>query len=618
MRIILFAIILVQGILRSQDLLQVNEGKIQNTLGQTVNLMGCNLGNWLMLEMWMLNYSERGIADQYEFIKTLEARFGIEEAERLMDIYRTNWIRGSDFDIIKSFGMNTVRLPFDYKLLMESDKKPFRLKKDAWEWLDKAIQMAKIREMFVILDMHGAPGRQSGMDHSGQVGYNKLFTTKQYQEQTVWLWKRISERYKNESVVAAYDILNEPWGGTKNQLKSIIIKCYSAIRKNDDQHIIVFPGYYDGIDFYKNIRSVSLNNVIYTAHFYPGFFGWGSPTTYVHAQFLEEGLSNWKEKMISFNSPLLVGEFNVVIKDAGGGEMMRRYYDYFESVNWPATMWSYKVLNTIGGVGEGSWGMITNKNELVELDLLTTSKLNIIEWFESFGTIDYEIDEDLRYWLTTKNHPAPLSSLPPKPIALLKPLAKDFLPSPWNVKDIGNTIKGGQKIEDNNWTVYGGGDDIWNTSDQFRFIYQQIEGNFNFSVKVDSLKETHYYAKAGIMVRKNLNKNSAHGIINVFPGGNSEFGYRERAGQMMKAQSGPSLNWSNASLKVEKTDKSLFFSIKMENEWLKVGELNIQNWGKSVYVGLATLSHDNSQLTTATYSNINLNGNMQTESRSNE
>ena len=127
MRTILYAIILVQGILRSQDLLRLDDGKIKNFLDQTVNLKGCNLGNWLILEMWMLNYSERGIADQYEFIKTLEERFGIEEAERLMDIYRTNWIQGSDFDIIKSFGMNTVRLPFDYKLLMDSDEKPFRL-----------------------------------------------------------------------------------------------------------------------------------------------------------------------------------------------------------------------------------------------------------------------------------------------------------------------------------------------------------------------------------------------------------------------------------------------------------------------------------------------------------
>ena len=606
MRKIFYGLLLAFGILRTQDILQVYEGKIHNSFDETINLKGCNLGNWLMLEMWMLNYAEKGISDQYEFINTLEERFGIEETERIMDIYRTNWIRESDFDIIKSFGMNTVRLPFDYKLLMDSNKKPFLLKNDAWEWLDKAIQMAKKRQMYVILDMHGAPGRQSGMDHSGQVGYNKLFTTKIYQEQTVWLWKRISERYKNESVVAAYDILNEPWGGTKNQLKSVIVKCYSTIRENDDQHIVIFPGYYDGIDFYKNIRSVPLNNVIYTAHFYPGFFGWGSPTPYVHAQFLQEGLPTWKEKMISFQSPLLVGEFNVVIKDAGGGEMMRRYYDYFESVNWPATMWSYKVLNNNGGVGEGSWGMITNKNKLIEYDILTSSKLDIIKWFESFSTLDYIIDEDLRYWLTTKNSPTSLSSLPPKPPILLEPVAKDLLPIPWDVKDIGNPLKGGQKIENNSWTVYGGGDDIWNSSDQFRFVYQKIEGDFNFSVKIDSLKDTHYYAKAGIMVRKNLNKNSAHGIINVFPGGNSEFGYRQKTGQMMKAKSGPSLNWSNVRLKVEKTDKSLYFYIQTENELLKVGKLNIKNWGKSIYVGLATLSHDNSQLTTATYSNIQL------------
>ena len=131
MRTILYAFILVQGILRSQDLLQLDDGKIKNFLYQSINLKGCNLGNWLMLEMWMLNYSARGIADQYEFIKALEVRFGEKETERIMDIYRTNWIQGSDFDIIKSFGMNTVRLPFDYKLLMNSDEKPFRLKDDA-------------------------------------------------------------------------------------------------------------------------------------------------------------------------------------------------------------------------------------------------------------------------------------------------------------------------------------------------------------------------------------------------------------------------------------------------------------------------------------------------------
>ena len=607
MRTMLYAFLLSLGILKSQDILRLYEGKIQNSLNKTVNLKGCNLGNWLMLEMWMLNYADRGFADQYDFIKTLETRFGEEETEGLMDIYRTNWIQGSDFDIIKSFGMNTVRLPFDYKLLMDSDEKPFRLKDDAWEWLDQAIAMAKKREMYVILDMHGAPGRQSGMDHSGRVGYNKLWSNKNHQKQTVWLWNQISQRYRKEPAVAAYDLLNEPWGNNERNLKKVILQCYRAIRENNDEHIVIFPGHTSGIDFYKNIRSVNLDNVIYTMHFYPGFFGWGSPKPYIHTQFIKEGLSTWKKKMESFNSPLLIGEFNVVLKKAGGGEMMRRYYDYYESLNWPATMWSYKVLNNDGGIGEGSWGMVTNEDKLEDIDLSYATKNEISQWFESFSRLDYAIDEDLKYWLTTNDKPAPLDALPPRPPALLEPLCTDALPSPWNVTDIGNSLRGGQKIENNNWTIYGGGDDIWDTSDQFRFVYQQINGDFSFSVKVDSLKDTHYYAKAGIMVRKSLNKNSAHGIINVFPGGSSEFGYREKSGQTMKAKSGPNFNGFNVMLKVDKIDKSLYFSIQTKNEWIEVEKLHIHNWGKSIYVGLATLSHDNSQLTTATYSNMQLN-----------
>ena len=318
------------SMLTGNDLLQLKNGKITNKNNQPVFLKGVNTGNWLMLEMWMLNYAGKGVEDQHEFIETLEDRFGKEKAEELMDLYRTHWMKESDFDIIKSFDMNTIRLPFDYKLLMDSDTKPFKLKNDAWEWLDLTIKIAKEKGLYVILDMHGAPGRQSGMDHSGRVGYNKLWSNRGFQDQTVWLWKQISDRYKNESTIAAYDLLNEPWGSNEKNLKKIVLKCYKEIRKNNDDHIVVFPGHTSGIDFYQNIKSVDLNNVIYTMHFYPGFFGWGSATPYVHAEFLLEGLPNWVSRMEEFNSPLLIGEFNVVLKTAGGGEMMRRYYDFYE------------------------------------------------------------------------------------------------------------------------------------------------------------------------------------------------------------------------------------------------------------------------------------------------
>ena len=606
MKKILLLITLSFGFSKGDNLLQLKEGKILNSSNEIVNMKGCNTGNWLMLEMWMLDYAEKGIADQYEFIKTLEDRFGKKEAEKLMDIYRANWIQENDFDIIKSFGMNTIRLPFDYKLLMDSDIKPFNLKKDSWYWLDLAIKMAKERDLYIILDMHGAPGRQSGMDHSGRVGYNKLWSNKNYQDQTVWLWEKISKRYKNEPTIAAYDLLNEPWGSNEQKLKKIVLKCYKAIRNNNDKHIVIFPGHTSGLDFYKNIKSVNLSNVIYTMHFYPGFFGWGSATPYVHTEFLMHGLPEWAEKMVTFQSPLLIGEFNVVLKQAGGAEMMRRYYDYCESLNWPATMWSYKVLNPTGGIGKGSWGMVTNAKALSHADIKTSNIKDIRNWFKSFGKIEYAIDTDLKYWLTTNDQPSKLDSLPPKPPAIIQAPSKDPIPSPWNVGDIGRPLKGGQKITDDIWTFYGAGNDIWNSNDQFRFAYQKVEDDFILSIKVDSLKNTQQYAKAGLMIRKSLNKNSAHGIINLFPSGNTEFGHRKKNGETMQGVSGPQLDWNNARLMIKKSSNTVYFFVTKNNSWEKLGSLDISKWSNSLYVGIATLSHDNSQLTKAQYSEIEL------------
>ena len=603
---IVFPLIMSISILLGNNLLQLKNGKIVDIKNQVINLKGCNTGNWLMLEMWMLSYADKGIADQYEFIKTLENRFGKYKAEELMDIYRSNWIQEKDFDIIKSFGMNTVRLPFDYKLLMDSDSKPFQLKKDAWYWLDLAIEIAKNKGLYIIFDMHGAPGRQSGMDHSGRSGYNKLWSNKNFQDQTVWIWGEISNRYKNERTVAAYDLLNEPWGSNEKNLKKIVLKCYKEIRKNNDDHIIIFPGHTSGIDFYQNIKSVNLDNVIYTMHFYPGFFGWGSATPHIHAEFLLEGLPQWVKKMETFNSPLLIGEFNVVLKEAGGGEMMRRYYDFYESINWPATMWSYKVLNDKGGIGDGSWGMVTNSNRLPDFKFKTASYVEIRNWFTSFGKMEYAINKDLQYWLTAKKEPSPLASLPPKPPALIEAPNLDPMPGLWKVIDIGRPLKGGQQISKGRWIFYGGGNDIWNTNDQFRFAYQKLNNDFSLSIKVDSLKNTHQYAKAGLMIRKSLNKNSAHGIINIFPGGNTEFGYRNKNGETMKATSGPRIDWGNARLRVKKLGSIVKFFVFSDDLWIKVGELDISKWGKSFYIGIATLSHDNNQLTKAQYSEIDL------------
>ena len=592
----------------SRHLFSVQNGRIISPEGNVTALKGCNLGNWLVLEMWMLDQVTGKLHDQYTFESILEERFGNDKKHELMELYRKSWITEKDFKTVKSFGMNTVRLPFQYTVLMDEDK-PYSLRKDAWVWLDRAVDWAEKNELSVILDLHGAPGRQSGMDHTGRVNYNRLWKDKEYQDQTSWLWKEISRHYMTNPTIAAYDLLNEPWGGTEEELCDIIFRLFKEIRNLGDKHIMIFPGHYSGIDFYIEDIEPNFTNYIYTAHFYPGFFGWGAPVPQVHAEFIGNGLKDWQKKMERLNIPLLVGEFNVVSKKAGGGEMMRRYYDVYEEYGWPATMWSYKVLTKQGGIKEMNWGMVTNEDSLLVLDLNNDSMSEIESWFRGLSSMKIAVDEDLRFWMTTDEKTFWLADLPPLPPPIKSVDVNDHLPDNWSVTDIGGSLAGGQKINKDAWTIYGGGNDIWASSDQFRFVYTKVYGDFSYTVSVDELLNTHSYAKAGLMARNNLDKHSSHALINIFPYGNTEFGYRSSDGETMSAISGLSLSIPGAKLKLERKENTLTGMVYVNDRWTASGSVTIPGLNKSVFLGLATLSHDNSQLTKAVYSGLKISQN---------
>ena len=103
----------------------------------------------------------QGIVDQCTFEDALVARFGEAEKDRLFKVHRDSWITEKDWDFMEDAGFNVVRIPFPYDLI-EDDDNPKTLKPDAWHYLDWSIAEAKERKMYVILDLHGAAGRQGG------------------------------------------------------------------------------------------------------------------------------------------------------------------------------------------------------------------------------------------------------------------------------------------------------------------------------------------------------------------------------------------------------------------------------------------------------------------------
>jgi len=183
--------------------------------------------------------------------------------------------REVDFQRVADMGMNVVRFSLSYRIF-EDDRAPFIYKQSAWDWLDQNLLWAKNNGLLLILDMHIPQGQDFvseeitglwGAEHSND------------QERLKALWKAIAERYKNESTIAAYDLLNEPLPpNSAQEWKSLAEKIIVEIRTVDSQHLIIVENTLN-IDSQPNAADqpellqfvVDDNNVLYDFHFYRPF-----------------------------------------------------------------------------------------------------------------------------------------------------------------------------------------------------------------------------------------------------------------------------------------------------------------------------------------------------------
>jgi len=564
--------------------------RIVDGKGEPIILKGCNLGNWLLLEMWMMDIHD--IHDQHEYEEILAERFGPAKKDELMDLYRSNWITERDFEIIRSFGFNLIRLPFYYTLLEEE---PFKLKPDAFKWFDQCLAWAKKYNIYVILDMHGVPGGQS-VDHTtGRGGQNKLYEDQSCRDRTAWLWQQ-------------YDFINEPFGDYKTEdhqqgLVEVIDQINKAIKPIDPHHMIMLPGTFAGIKFYGNPKDHDWENICFQEHYYPGLHGWGEPTYETHKKFINRQLVALDAYMQQMDTPFFLGEFNVVFRKAGGPSLMRYYYDYLAERNWAGTMWSYKIIYENGGLGQDNWYMVKNLNKAPEVSIKSSSLEDIENYYKWFGTMEYAVDTHLRTALTS-TYPEQLPVFEPYPATA--PPFVDTLTG-WNATDISNALCGGQRIDsETKMAIYGGGADIYKDTDQFRFVSQMIDGDFEMEATITDLEEANTFTKAGLMIRGGLDPDDAFVLIHIFPDSQVVVARREQKGHYLKETKFPVREFP-VRLKLKRQGGAIrtFYAID-EEDWQVAESYEIEALRGEVQVGMAVLSHDNRFLAKAEFENIQL------------
>src|SRR2546425_1354983 len=227
--------------INAQSRFVVTRGKqIVSPNGKPLLLKGTNLGNWLLPEGYMFKFKTTNSPRLIQ--AAINELVGEDEARQFWKTYRDNYITREDIRFIKQSGFNSVRVPFSYRLFV-SEGEPQRLEGPGYELLDHVVDWCRKEGLYVILDMHAAPGGQTGDNIDDSWGYPFLFESAESQGLTVNIWRKIAARYRAEPAVAGYDLLNEPishyfdTGSINPKLEPLYRKIVAGIREVDRNHI---------------------------------------------------------------------------------------------------------------------------------------------------------------------------------------------------------------------------------------------------------------------------------------------------------------------------------------------------------------------------------------------
>jgi aryl-phospho-beta-D-glucosidase BglC (GH1 family) len=213
--------------------------------GKPILLRGINLGNWLVPEGYMIKF--RNASSPRLIHSTFTELLGPAETKKFWEKYRDSFITKEDIAFIKKVGLNSIRVPFNYRLFVSEDQS-LKFDGPGMEMLDRVVQWCKEEHLFVIFDMHCAPGGQTGDNIDDSYGYPFLFESVENQELTAKVWRAIAARFADEPAVIGYDLLNEPiapyfdvakLNGTLEPLYKRIV---ASVREVDTNHICFLGG----------------------------------------------------------------------------------------------------------------------------------------------------------------------------------------------------------------------------------------------------------------------------------------------------------------------------------------------------------------------------------------
>ena len=333
--IALFVLVCIAHTASAKGFLHTQGQDMVDETGQKVLLRGVGLGNWLLPEGYMWKFGNGGDRPR-KIEKIVSDLIGQDKADAFWLAFRQNYITEADIQRIAELGYNSVRPALNARRFLTEGDNPEYVD-EGFELLDNLITWCGKYDLYVIIDMHGAPGGQTGQNIDDSPNDQpELFMDTKYQDRLIKLWVKIATRYKDNPTVAAYDLLNEPLPENtgaapkyKHLLEPLYKRITAAIREVDTNHMITLEGANWSNDW--SVFSEPFDdNVFYQFHFYC----WNRPDNL-------NSIEHFLAKRDTFDTPMWVGET---------GEKNNGIYwatmQLFETHNIGWSFWPWKKMDT--------------------------------------------------------------------------------------------------------------------------------------------------------------------------------------------------------------------------------------------------------------------------------
>ncbi|HKI44581.1 MAG TPA: cellulase family glycosylhydrolase [Balneolales bacterium] len=321
--------------------------KIISPDGKELHLKGIGLGGWMLQEPYMLKLS--GVAvNQTDIRAKIKALIGEKRTEEFYNEWLKDGMQKSDVDSLAAWGFNSIRLPMHYDLFtLPVDKEPVPGKntwlKKGFELTDSLLSWCKADHIYLILDLHAAPG---GQGHDLPISDRdstkpSLWQSEANQQKTIALWKKLAEHYKDQPWIGGYDLINEPNWSFKHPndrkdhgcdakvnapLKKLYVELTKTIRSVDPHHMIIIEGNCWGNN-YNGLLPPPAGNMAISFHKY-----WNKNDV--------ASIQKYLDIRTKYNVPLWLGE---------SGENNNKWYrDAIHLVESHDIGWSWWPLKKIG------------------------------------------------------------------------------------------------------------------------------------------------------------------------------------------------------------------------------------------------------------------------------